>query len=195
MDEQALKEFYKKLDRSHFVSDTYKPMAQVDSPLPIGHEQTISQPSLVFAMTRLLSPEKDSKVLEIGTGSGYQTALLAQFSAEVYTIERIGELSKSAQQRLLELGYSNISYRIGDGSAGWQEHAPFDRIIVTAAAGKKPAALIDQLNANGRMIVPVGPRRMQELLLITKDDTGNVREQTIEYVSFVEMVGEYGWGD
>lgn len=195
MDEQALKEFYKKLDRSHFVSDTYKPMAQVDSPLPIGHEQTISQPSLVFAMTRLLSPEKDSKVLEIGTGSGYQTALLAQFSAEVYTIERIGELSKSAQQRLLELGYSNISYRIGDGSAGWQEHAPFDRIIVTAAAGKKPAALIDQLNANGRMIVPVGPRRMQELLLITKNATGSVREQTIEYVRFVEMVGEYGWGD
>lgn len=195
MDEQALKEFYKKLDRSHFVSDTYKPMAQVDSPLPIGHEQTISQPSLVFAMTRLLSPEKDSKVLEIGTGSGYQTALLAQFSTEVYTIERIGELSKSAQQRLLELGYSNISYRIGDGSAGWQEHAPFDRIIVTAAAGKKPAALIDQLNANGRMIVPVGPRRMQELLLITKNATGSVREQTIEYVRFVEMVGEYGWGD
>lgn len=194
MDEQALKAFYDKLDRAHFVSDTYKSMAQIDSPLPIGCEQTISQPSLVLAMTRLLSPEKNSKVLEIGTGSGYQTALLAEFSAEVYTIERIGELSDTARQRLLELGYNNIIFRVADGSSGWQEHAPFDRIIVTAAAGKKPAALIQQLNTNGRMIVPVGPRRMQELLLITKSEAGKVCEQTIEYVRFVEMVGEYGWG-
>lgn len=195
MDEQALKRFFEKLDRAHFLSDPYKTLADMDSPLPIGFEQTISQPSLVFGMTRLLSPEKDSRILEIGTGSGYQTALLAEFAAEVYTVERIGELSRIAEKRLRELGYENISYKVGDGSIGWKEEAPFDRIIVTAAAGKKPTELIKQLNINGRMIVPVGPREMQELLLITKDETGNVHEETVEYVRFVEMVGEYGWED
>ncbi|MGI6677807.1 MAG: protein-L-isoaspartate(D-aspartate) O-methyltransferase [Dehalobacterium sp.] len=193
MDEQALVEFFMKLDRSFFLGDNYKALAHRDSPLPIGYEQTISQPSLVLEMTRILAPEKDSKVLEIGTGSGYQTALLAEFSGEVYTIERIEELSKKAQHRLSELGYKNIFFKIDDGSSGWEQKAPFDRIMVTAAAGKKPTKLINQLKTNGRMVVPTGPPSMQELLLITKDEKGNLKEQNLGQVRFVEMVGVYGW--
>lgn len=193
MDESALNKFFLVLDRSFFLDRKYKMMAREDLPLPIGYKQTISQPSLVLEMTRLLSPEKDSKVLEIGTGSGYQTAFLAEFSEEVYTIERISELSKKAQKRLSKLGYNNIYYKIDDGSSGWEENAPFDRIIVTAAAGKKPINLINQLNTNGRMVVPVGVPPVQELLLITKDEKGNLDEQIIGYVRFVEMVGAYGW--
>lgn len=195
MNEQALKEFFGKLDRSFFLDDGYKAFANEDSPLPIGHKQTISQPSLVLKMTGILSPEKDSRVLEIGTGSGYQTALLAEFSGEVYTVERIGELSQKARQRILELGYGNVFFKIDDGSSGWPEKAPFDRIIVTAAAGKKPSELIEQLKSNGRMVVPVGPPEVQELLLITKDEKGNISEQNLGKVRFVEMVGAYGWNE
>lgn len=194
MNERVLKKFFKNLDRSFFLDDIYKDYAHIDHPLPIGHDQTISQPTLVLEMTRILSPEKDSKVLEIGTGSGYQTAFLAEFSAEVYTIEVIEELSRQAQERLSKLGYSNIFYKISDGSSGWEEEGPFDRIMVTAAAGKKPVELINQLNNNGRMVVPVGPPMMQNLLLITKDEKGNLKEENLTQVRFVEMVGTYGWG-
>ena len=193
MDERALEAFYRKLDRSYFVADSLKSAAGIDAPLPIGHGQTISQPSLVLEMTRFLAPEPDSRVLEIGTGSGYQTCLLAEFSGHVYTVELIRELSLQAKERLDGLGYSNVSYRISDGSAGWEKEAPFDRIMVTAAAGRKPTALIDQLANNGRMIVPVGPALWQELLLITKDRDGTVREEQLLTVRFVEMKGEYGW--
>ena len=193
MNKQALNKFFSKLNRAFFLNDTYKDIAHYDSPLPIGFDQTISQLSLVLEMTRHLSPKKNSRVLEIGTGSGYQTAFLAEFSAEVYTIERIKQLSEKAQERLLTLGYSNISYKIADGSSGWEEKAPFDRIIVTAAAGKKPTKLISQLNINGRMVIPIGPPYMQKLLLITKDEKGKLNEQNLGQVSFVEMVGAYGW--
>ena len=193
MDERALENFYLNLDRSLFLDGGYKVFAKNDHPLPIGHGQTISQPSLVLEMTRLLAPEKDSRVLEIGTGSGYQTALLAEFASQVYTIERIAELSVKAQARLESLGYGNIHFKIGDGSAGWKEQAPFDRIMITAAAGKRPVELIEQLAARGRMVVPVGPPAMQVLLLITKDDKGQVSEQKGGQVKFVEMVGTYGW--
>ncbi len=193
MDERALELFFQKLDRAEFVSEVYKFQAKADYPLPIGHEQTISQPSLVLEMTRLLSPEPNSRVLEIGTGSGYQTAFLAEFSAWVYTVERIAALAQSARDRLAALGYRNISFRLADGSVGWPEEAPFDRIIVTAAAGKRPEALIGQLAPSGRMIVPVGPKFVQELLLITKDEAGAVHERVITHVRFVEMVGDYGW--
>ncbi|MGI6545139.1 MAG: protein-L-isoaspartate(D-aspartate) O-methyltransferase [Fastidiosipilaceae bacterium] len=193
MSKQAIAEFYLRLDRSFFLNEENKKWARQDAPLPIGHGQTISQPSLVLSMTQHLSPEADSKVLEIGTGSGYQTAFLAEFAREVYTVERIEELSRQARSRLRELGYENVFYKVDDGSSGWQERAPFDRIIVTAAAGTMPVELIDQLDVNGRMIVPVGPPSVQDLLLITKDEKGNVGERVLAQVRFVEMVGDYGW--
>lgn len=195
MDDKALKEFFEQLDRSFFLEGTIKLAAYVNAPLSIGFGQTISQPSLVLFMTRILDPEKDSRVLEIGTGSGYQTALLAEFSKEVYTIEIIPQLSKKAKKRLDELNYTNIRYKIGDGSEGWSEHAPYDRIMVTAAAEVIPEELVEQLDENGRMIIPIGPREFQELQLITKDQSGNVKIEVIELVRFVEMVGKYGWND
>lgn len=193
MEYQELISFVKQLDRGFFLDAELRDLADLDEPLPIGYGQTISQPSLVWEMTFLLSPEKESKVLEIGTGSGYQTALLAQFSKEVYTIERIRSLGQKARKRLEALGYTNISYRIGDGSEGWREHAPFDRIIVTAAAETVPKELLEQLNAGGTMIIPVGPPSVQELQYITKDLMGNVQNRTIEKVRFVELLGKYGW--
>ncbi len=188
-----LLDFFHNLDRRKFVDEEYKAYAEVDKPLPIGKGQTISQPSLVCKMTELLNPEKDSKVLEIGTGSGYQTAFLAHFAEEVYTVEIHKELSDKAQKRLNELGYSNINYKLGDGSSGWKEQAPFDRIIVTAAAGKEPKNLVDQLANGGRMIVPIGPPHHQVLTVISKDDKGQISREEILGVRFVEMKGEYGW--
>ncbi len=193
MDYNALAEFYQHLDRSFFIDNEMKVFADLDKPLSIGYEQTISQPSLVLEMTRILEPESESRVLEIGTGSGYQTALLARFSKIVYTIERIAELSESARKRLETLGYTNIVYRIGDGSEGWKEYAPFDRIMVTAAAEKIPNELLEQLAIGGKMIIPVGPPELQELKLVFKDVNGQVHQQTVDLVRFVEMKGKYGW--
>lgn len=195
MDIHALYEFYRRLDRAYFIDGGCKALACLDNALPIGHGQTISQPSLVLEMTARLSPEKDSRVLEIGTGSGYQTALLAEFSGAVYTIERIPALAEKAKERLDALGYTNIAYRTGDGSAGWPEEAPFDRIITTAAAGKLPEALVEQLKPGGRMIAPTGPRGVQDLMLIEKDASGRVGTKSLGKVAFVEMVGEYGWNE
>jgi len=193
MDRQKLEECFRQLDRSIFIDNEYKELAHLDSALPIGFEQTISQPTLVREMTYLLSPEKDSRVLEIGTGSGYQTALLAEFAGEVYTIERIEELAVRAREKLEALGFTNIHFKIGDGSEGWEECSPFDRIIVTAAAGNVPRELIEQLAPGGRMVIPVGPRGWQELKLITKDQSGTINSQTVTEVTFVEMKGKYGW--
>lgn len=195
MDYKALTEFYYHLDRSYFIDTDMKVFADLDKPLSIGYEQTISQPSLVLEMTRLLEPEMDSRVLEIGTGSGYQTALLARFSKSVYTIERISELSETAQKRLDAMGYTNIFYKIGDGSDGWREYAPYDRIMVTAAAGRIPDELMEQLAMGGRMIIPIGPPELQELKLVFKDEKGMIYEQTVELVRFVEMKGKYGWSE
>jgi len=193
MDYKALTEFYHHLDRSYFIDTDMKVFADLDKPLSIGYEQTISQPSLVLEMTLLLSPDQTSSVLEIGTGSGYQTALLAQFSKQVYTIERIPELGQKARKRLEALGYNNIAYRIGDGSEGWRAHAPYDRIMVTAAAAELPLELVDQLQVGGRMIIPLGPPEVQELQLIIKDSDGMIQCHSIEKVRFVEMRGKYGW--
>ncbi len=191
--ENFIDDFFYKLDRSYFMDNEFKSCAGVDSALPIGCGQTISQPSLVLQMTKLLKPAGDKAVLEIGTGSGYQTALLAKFSKEVFTIERVRELADKAKVRLDALGYCNISFKTGDGSDGWVEKSPFDRIIVTAAAGKMPQDLLDQLAPCGRMIVPVGPPEVQELILVIKDCNGRIRESPIEMVRFVEMKGKYGW--
>lgn len=193
MDQSKLEAYFRSLDRSLFVGDDMKKHAGIDGPLPIGFGQTISQPSLVLEMTRLLEPENDSVVLEIGTGSGFQTAILAKMAAEVYTVERIDELAKKARERLEALDFSNIHYKIGDGSNGWREHAPYDRIMVTAAAGLMPEELVDQLADGGRMVIPIGPPHMQELKLITKTDSGEIRGETIGRVRFVEFIGRYGW--
>lgn len=193
MDYWELMDFAKKLDRSLFIDAEIRDLADLDEPLPIGFGQTISQPSLVWEMTLLLAPDKNSKVLEVGTGSGYQTALLARFSKEVYTIERIPELSKKARKRLETMGYANVFYHIGDGSLGWPEHAPYDRIMVTAAAEDVPKELLEQLAPGGTMIIPVGPPSVQELQLITKDAGGEASRRTIEKVRFVELIGKYGW--
>ncbi len=190
---KILKKFFDTLDRSYFIDNEFKCFACLDRALPIGHEQTISQPSLVLKMTENLNLNEKCKVLEIGTGSGYQTAFLAEFAKEVYTIERIEELGAKAREKLERLGYKNIFYKIGDGSEGWPQYAPYDRIIVTAAAGKIPDELIDQLNVGGIMIIPVGAEGSQELKLINRDLDGNVSTTTIGYVVFVEMKGKYGW--
>ncbi|WP_275450133.1 protein-L-isoaspartate(D-aspartate) O-methyltransferase [Thermoclostridium stercorarium] len=178
---------------SFFVDDDMKKYAHLDEPLPIGFGQTISQPSLVLEMTRLLSPEKDGKVLEIGTGSGFQTAILAKMSAEVFTVERIPELMEKARERLETLNFTNVRYKVGDGSLGWPEYAPYDRIMVTAAACALPDELVEQLANGGRMVIPIGPPDLQELKLITKTGNGDIRITTVEFVRFVELKGKYGW--
>ena len=162
---EEIADYFRDLDRSFFM-DTDKELATFDEAIPIGHGQTISQPSLVLKMTQLLDLRPESKVLEIGTGSGFQTALLAAFSKEVFTVERVAPLHERAQERLAEAGYRNVHFRLGDGTQGWAEHDPYDRIMVTAAASDVPPDLISQLGTGGRMIIPVGGQFMQELLLI-----------------------------
>jgi protein-L-isoaspartate(D-aspartate) O-methyltransferase len=193
MDKEALIKYFQWLDRSLFLDNEFKPSAACDIPLHIGSGQTISQPSLVAHMTLLLDPQINSKVLEIGTGSGYQTAFLAEFSKEVYTVELFQIFTDKARKRLNALGYHNVFYRTGDGSEGWPEQAPFDRIMVTAAAGKMPDALVDQLAARGRMVVPVGNPGFQVLKLVCKDAGGIVSIHDNEMVRFVELKGRYGW--
>ncbi|NLN86856.1 MAG: protein-L-isoaspartate(D-aspartate) O-methyltransferase [Syntrophomonadaceae bacterium] len=193
MDKQELIAFFRSLDRSFFIDNENKKFADQDRPLPIGFGQTISQPSLVLQMTYLMDLNPDSKVLEIGTGSGFQTAVLAQFAGTVYTIERIPELAASARQKLEQLGYENIYYKVDDGSVGWSEHAPYDRIIVTAAAEKLPLDLIEQLSPGGRMLIPIGSAGFQELTLITRDQQGEIHTSEAGGVTFVEMKGKYGW--
>lgn len=189
MDEKLL-QFFSSLNRSRFVDEPYKVLSSLDRPLPIGHGQTISQPSLVVYMTEQLELNKTQTVLEIGTGSGYQSAFLAEFSGELYTVERISELSKKAEERLSSLGYRNIHYRVADGNLGWPEHAPFDRIMVTAAPKNIPKPLLDQLAPEGIIIIPVGPEGWQELLKVTKDRHGSVSERKLLDVAFVELVRE-----
>ena len=144
-------------------------------------------------MTRRLELDKTLKVLEIGTGSGYQTAFLAEFAGEVYTVELIEELSSKAREKLDSLGFANVRCKVDDGSSGWSEYAPYDRIITTAAAKKVPDELMDQLKPGGKMIAPVGPEGHQDLLMITKDRSGKVETSSMGKVVFVEMKGKYGW--
>lgn len=182
--------FFDQLDRSYFM-DINKQWANVDSALPIGYGQTISQPSLVLAMTLILDLQPTSKVLEIGTGSGYQTALLATFSESVYTIERIEELHYRAIEKLNDLGYMNIYFKLGDGSMGWKENQYYDRIMVTAASSIIPPELVNQLAVEGKMVIPIGPEDVQELTLVCKNKDGEVSTTFIEYVRFVRLKGQY----
>ncbi|MCX6826504.1 MAG: protein-L-isoaspartate(D-aspartate) O-methyltransferase [candidate division Zixibacteria bacterium] len=174
--------------RHLFIPQEHRGYAYEDGPQPIGHNQTISQPYIVAIMTELLKIDSASKVLEIGTGSGYQAAVLGEIADSIFTIEIIPELAKTARLLLDSLGYKNIRCKTGDGYLGWPEEAPFDAIIVTAAAPKIPQPLIEQLKLGGRMVIPVGDYS-QELYLITKNKDGVVKEATIR-VRFVPMTGE-----
>ena len=175
-----------RVPRHEFVPPAYQQEAYEDHPLPIGFEQTISQPYIVAYMTEAAQISRDERVLEIGTGSGYQAAVLAELARQVYTIEIIPELADRASSVLRKLGYANVQVRAGDGYAGWKEHAPFDAIVVTAAPDHVPQALVQQLAVNGRMIIPVGTGE-QEMRVITKTATGVTEERTIP-VRFVPLV-------
>lgn len=187
---ERITEYYNELDRSYFM-EQYKESAHKDTPFPIGYEQTISQPSLVLKMTLLLDADEGSKTLEIGTGSGYQTALLAKACKIVYTVERIKELHLKAEEKLAKAGYSNIKFKLGDGSLGWEDYAPYDRIMVTAAASNLPYKLIEQLAVGGKMVIPVGSSFSQKLMVITKGNDGKIKEDAVAKVRFVRLIGEY----
>jgi protein-L-isoaspartate(D-aspartate) O-methyltransferase len=180
-----------KVPRERFVPAESAAAAYDNRPLPIGHRQTISQPLIVAAMTQLLHVEAGAHVLEVGTGSGYQTAVLAELAGAVSTIEIVPPLAAGARAILGELGYDNIAFRCGDGAAGWPERAPFDGIIVTAAAPEIPQALVDQLKPGGRLVIPVGPDPCgQELLLVEQDAKDRVRERRLFAVAFVPLTGD-----
>ena len=183
-----------KVPRHLFVPQEYIDLAYVNEALPIGFGQTISQPYVVALMTEALGLTIKEKVLEIGTGSGYQTAILAELSKEVYTIERIRELSERAQKILKFLGYTNIYFKVGDGTLGWEEKAPFDRIIVTAASYDVPFPLWEQLEEGGIMVIPIGGRDFQNLCKIIKKN-GKMLKENLGYVRFVQLKGEFGWKD
>ncbi len=177
--------------RHAFIPSNVQRQAYYDYPLPIGEGQTISQPYIVAFMTEALKLDPNSKVLEIGTGSGYQAAVCAEIAREVYTIEIVPELAKSAAKQLKKLGYRNVFVRAGDGYFGWPEKAPFDAIIGTAAAGRIPPALIEQLKGGGRMILPLRGRLGFEYLeLVSKDKKGRVQRKKVMPVRFVPMTGE-----
>lgn len=180
------------IPRHQFVPEDRTYMAYDDTPLPIGYGQTISQPYIVAYMTEILDLDEESTVLEIGTGSGYQAAILSRIVKKVYTIEIIPDLAQSASLRLEKLGYKNVEVKCGDGYYGWSEHAPFDAIIVTAAAGHIPPPLLKQLKKGGMMVIPVGGRFMvQSLVLVEKDISGKITTENLMSVRFVPLTGKH----
>ncbi len=183
------------IERHRFVLDRDYEIAYDDRPLHIGSNQTISQPLMVAIMTEELSLEGEERILEIGTGSGYQTAILSELGKEVFTIERIASLQKRAKKILKRLNYTNIQLKVGDGTIGWQEHAPFDCIIVTAAAPKIPQKLYEQLAIGGRLVVPVGGKFSQDLKRVTKSKDGKMKVENRSRCIFVPLIGEDGWKD
>ena len=182
-----------RVPRERFVPPDLWPHAHDNRPLPIGHGQTISQPLIVAVMTHLLRLEAASRVLEIGTGSGYQTAVLAELAAEVVTIEVVEALAAEAKARLEALGYRNVEYHIGDGAAGWAPRAPYDAILVTAATPTIPPALVEQLEPGGRLVIPLGRDPLsQELVLVEKDQAGSIEQRALFPVAFVPLTGGRG---
>jgi protein-L-isoaspartate(D-aspartate) O-methyltransferase len=184
----AVLDAMRKVPRHEFVPSSQRHLAYQNRPLPIGHGQTISQPFIVGYMSEAASIAPGEKVLEIGTGSGYQAAVLAELAKEVYTIEIIPELAEGARSVLSKLGYGNVQVRTGNGYAGWKEHAPYDAIVVTAAPDEIPQTLVDQLALRGKMVIPVGST-FQEMVIITRDESGVVERRTIA-VQFVPMTGK-----
>jgi len=180
------------IERHEFVPGDLEPSAYENRPLPIGYGQTISQPYIVALMTDFLDLDSDDVVLEVGTGSGYQAAVLSDLVKQVYSIEIIAPLAQLAKTRLYRLGFNNVTTRLADGYYGWEEHAPFDAIVVTAAAGHVPPPLIDQLRPGGRMVIPVGSRFfVQQLLLVEKTMDGKVKTRQVLPVRFVPLTGEH----
>lgn len=191
-DQQVLDAFLK-VPRHHFLDRAMWKEAYGDHPLPIGNQQTISQPYIVAKMLQELELLPEHKVLEIGAGSGYQTALLAMLVRQVYAIERIADLARGAQAALSDLGVLNATVKVFDGTYGWSEMAPFDRIIVSAAAPRVPEPLTTQLAPGGRLLVPVGDACSQTLTLITRTAAGALVETDLDGCVFVKLVGRYGW--
>ena len=183
---------FRRVPRHLFVSEALRDQAYGDYPLPIGEQQTISQPYIVAEMTQALDLGEDDRVLEIGTGSGYQAAILAQIVYRVYTIERKRSLYLQARNLFDKLHYHNIVMKYADGTKGWRDESPFDGIIVTAGAPQIPDVLIDQMGEGGRLVVPVGNQHTQELIKIFRDDQ-NIRQINLGGCRFVKLVGEYGW--
>jgi len=194
IDDPGLLAVMGRVPRHEFVDQALAQSAYKDHPLPIGQGQTISQPYIVAMMSQALALTGRENVLEIGTGCGYQTAVLANLAARVCTVERLRSLSMAARRRLSGMGLVNILYRVGDGTLGWPEQAPFDAIIVTAAGPEIPASLLAQLAEGGRMVIPVGRRNVQSLTVAEKRQ-GQVVTRNIESVRFVSLVGKEGWGD
>jgi len=182
-------EAMRRVPRHEFVPAELRSRAYEDRPLPIGYSQTISQPYIVAYMTQQLDPAPNDKVLEVGTGSGYQAAVLSELVSEVYSIEIVEPLAQSAASDLSRLGYTNVHVRAGDGYEGWQQHAPFDTVIVTCAPEAVPQPLVDQLSEGGRMIIPVGPTWNQQLILLRKQG-GKLEQKAVLPVRFVPMTGK-----
>lgn len=184
-----------KISRHLFVDEGLMEQAYNDNPLPIDEGQTISQPYIVALMTEALELKTGEKVLEIGTGSGYQAAVLAELGVRVFSIERMASLAANARKLLYSLNYFNVAVRVGDGTYGWREEAPFDGIIVTAGAPDIPAILVEQLTVGGRLVAPVGDRYSQSLIKLTRlsEDTGDVKREDLGGCRFVNLIGAYGW--
>jgi protein-L-isoaspartate(D-aspartate) O-methyltransferase len=185
--DERIMEAMRQVPRHLFVPAHLAPFAYQDMPLPIGFDKTISQPFIVALMTDLLSPLPQENVLEVGTGLGYQTALLAKLTGHVWSIEVVEEFATHAQELLRQLGYTNITIRVGDGSRGWSEHAPFDKILVSAAAEEAPPALLDQLKPGGRLVMPIGPEEMQWLSVFDKDQNGRISAHDLMAVRFSRL--------
>ncbi len=191
-DERVL-EAMLKVPRHLFVGEGQRMSAYEDHPLPIGEGQTISQPFIVALMTEALQLTGSETVLEIGTGSGYQTAILAELAARVYTVERVPSLTGRARKVLDSLGYKNILVKLSDGTLGWSEYAPYSRILVTAGAPSVPEPLLEQLAPGGKLVIPVGSNSLQELMRVTKREDGSIRKENLGGCVFVRLVGKHGW--
>ncbi|MGC9976279.1 MAG: protein-L-isoaspartate(D-aspartate) O-methyltransferase [Syntrophales bacterium] len=184
-----------KVPRHLFVNEALRDQAYNDSPLPIDGGQTISQPYIVALMTEAMELTGKDKVLEIGTGSGYQTAILAELAEHVFSIDRVASLASAARRLLEALNYYNVAIRVGDGTYGWREEVPFDAIIVTAGAPNIPRTFVEQISIGGRLVIPVGGRHSQALIKITRlaEDLSDVKKEDLGGCRFVDLIGEYGW--
>jgi protein-L-isoaspartate(D-aspartate) O-methyltransferase len=185
-------EAVRKVPRHLFVEEALRDRAYLDKALPIGEKQTISQPYMVAAMSEALELTGRERVLEIGTGSGYQTAILAELAESVFSVERIASFVPLARRRLESLGRYNVLVKVGDGTIGWSEHAPYDAILVTAAAPQLPRPLLEQLSVGGRLVVPMGPEESQTLMRIRRDEEG-FHEEALGECRFVKLIGRHGW--
>ncbi len=192
IEDRGVLEAMRKVPRHEFVPENLRAHAYGDEPLPIGEGQTISQPYIVALMTEALQPRPGERVLEIGTGSGYQAAILAEVGAEVYSVERLAALAAAACERLKELGYGAVQVKVGDGNDGWLEAAPFDAVLLTAAAREIPRQPLQQLRLMGRMVLPIGSDDAQELVRIWRTEDG-FREDYLGGCRFVKLIGRHGW--